>query len=228
MWIDNFRDDLRHLGFTKAAARAGYKLANRAVHWDILRLMELTTEGLNPKFLSFQTPGSHDGRFLSTREAEALSEQFGDVLTRNFVETALAKGDDVFAIFDGRTCAAFGWYSRRPTIIRDDLELHFDPIRVYMYHGYTRPEYRGERLHALGIARALTTYVEERGAKGMISITEGTNYRTYASSLRLGFAFRGTIYRVGLGRLSRIVQSRSCAAYGVRVTRISAVPKGPA
>jgi len=205
-----------------------YELRSGALHWDILRLMELTTEGLNPQFRSSETPGGYDGRFLSPREAAGLAEQFGAVLTHDFVETALAKGDEVFAILDGPTCAAFGWYSRRPTIIRDDLELHFDPIWVYMYHGYTRPEYRGKRLHALGIARALTAYGEERGAKGMISITEGTNYRTYASSLRLGFAFRGTIYRVGLGRLSRIAQSRSCDAYGVHVTRVAVVRKGRA
>jgi hypothetical protein len=155
-----------------------------------------------------------------------LPEQFGTVLTRAFVDTALAKGDDVFTIFDGATCAAFGWYSRRPTIIRDDLELRFDPRWVYMYHGYTRPEYRGERLHALGIARAVAACVEDPAVKGIISITEGANYRTYSSVSRLGFTFRGTIYRIGIGRLSIIGQSRSCDDYGVRVTTVK--PRKPA
>lgn len=226
MWIDNFRDDLKHLGFAKAGARAGYKLVNRAVHWDILRFMDLTTDSLDPRFVTPVLPGGYDGRFLSRAEASALPEQFGTVLTRAFVDTALAKGDDVFTIFDGATCAAFGWYSRRPTIIRDDLELRFDPRWVYMYHGYTRPEYRGERLHALGIARAVAACVEDPAVKGIISITEGANYRTYSSVSRLGFTFRGTIYRVGIGRLSIIGQSRWCDDYGVRVTTVK--PRKPA
>lgn len=225
MWIDNLRDNVKHLGYAKAGARAGYKLVNRAVHLDVLRFMDLTMEGLDPRFVAPVLPGGYEGRFLSRGEASALPEQFGAVLTRAFVDTALAKGDAGFAIFDGATCAAFGWYSRRPTIIRDDLEMRFDPSWVYMYHGYTRPEYRGDRLHALGIARALASYVEDPAVEGIISITERTNYRTYASALRLGFTFRGTICRVGVGRLSFIAQSRSCDAYGVRVTRVTA-PKG--
>jgi len=227
MWIDNFRDDVKHLGLAKAGARAGYKLVNRVVHWDILRFMDLTPESLDPRFVAPVLPGGYDGRFLSRAEASALPEQLGAVLTRGFVETALTKGDAVFAIFDGATCAAFGWYSRLPTIIRDNLEMRFDPRWVYRYNGYTRPEYRGERLHALGVARALAAYVEDPAVKGIISITEATNYRAHASVRRVGFAFRGTIYRVGIGRLSIIRQSRSCDAYGVRVNQVT-VPKGPA
>lgn len=223
MWIDNLRDDLRHHGVAKAVARAGYKLANRIGHLDMFRLVELTEASINPESLAHDSP--YACRFVEGDERYALSRQFGEVLTRRYVETAVCKGDDCFAVFDGSTCAAFGWYSRRPTVIRDTLVLHFDSDWTYMYHGYTRPEYRGQRLHALGITRAMKVFAE-RGLEGMISIAEATNYHTHRSSYRMGFVDRGIIWRVGFRNLSRIGQTRSCDAYGIRVESDPRVLKG--
>ena len=47
------------------------------------------------------------------------------------------------------------------------------------------------------------------------------NSAAYASMRRVGFVFRGTINRAGVGRLSITVQSWSCDAHGVRVTRVT-------
>jgi len=39
--------------------------------------------------------------------------------------------------------------------------LHFDQAWTYMYKGYTVPAYRGKRLHAVGMCRALRAFTEE-------------------------------------------------------------------
>lgn len=216
MLIDNFLSDVKHVGMAKATARAGYNAANLIGHLEILRLMEMTAESTNPECVSGATSERFDCRFATQEDLTAMPEQFGSVLTSDYVSSALGKGDECYAIFDGSTCAAFGWYSRRSTLIQSELTLHFDPEWVYMYHGYTRSEYRGDRLHALGIVRAMNTYAE-RGIKGMISLTEEVNYRAQRSAYRMGFVDRGRIWRIGIGRLSRIGQTSSCDAYGVQV-----------
>lgn len=221
MWIDNLRSDFEHLGVAKTVARAGYKLANRIGHLDLFRLMELNAERVHPDSVSAAACAHYDCRFASRDDLATMPAQFGPVLTSEYVAAALSGGDECFAIFDGPRCAAFGWYSRRPTIIRDTLVLHFDPAWIYMYHGYTAPDHRGRKLHALGIGRAMQAYAE-RGVKGMISIAEQVNYRTHNSAYRMGFVDRGAIWRIGVGSLSRIGQSRSCDAYGVRVKEAAA------
>jgi hypothetical protein len=216
MWIDNLRSDVKHHGVAKAAARVGYKLANRIGHLDILRLHELISERVNPASVSADACGSYDCRFASRDDLAMMSEQFGAILPPDYVATSHGKGDQCLAIFDGSTCAAFGWYSRCPTVIRDTLVLHFDAAWVYMYHGYTSPGYRGQRLHGLGIGKAMLAF-SERGIRGMISVVEEVNYRTHSSGYRLGFVDCGRIWRVGVGGRSYIGQSSSCDAYGVRV-----------
>ncbi len=187
--------------------------------------MELTAEGANPALASDEACGAYDCRFASRDDLVMMSSQFGPVLTSEYVATALDKRDDCFAVFDGPKCAAFGWYSRRPTVIRDDLVVHFDPEWIYMYHGYTPPEYRGQKLHGMGIVRAMYAYAE-RGARGMISIAEEVNYRTHNSAYRMGFVDCGKMWRVGVGKLSHIGQSSSCDAYRVRVEEDPAARAG--
>jgi hypothetical protein len=46
--------------------------------------------------------------------------------------------------------------------------LEFDKAYMYMYKGYTHPNYRGQRLHAIRMTWALLACLE-RGFTGLIS-----------------------------------------------------------
>src|SRR5699024_6299583 len=110
-----------------------------------------------------------------------------NALDASFLNEALAKGDRCYAILDGERLAAYGWYSRQPTRIDPpELLLGFDAGYVYMYKGLTRHEYRGQRLHAIGMNRALQHYLEQ-GAKGLVSYVESTNVDSLKSCFRLGY-----------------------------------------
>lgn len=63
---------------------------------------------------------------------------------------AQARGDQCYAIRDDNVLAAYGWYSFGYTPIGlPGLVLNFSP-----YKGFTDSRYRGQRLHAVGNARA--------------------------------------------------------------------------
>lgn len=225
-WIQNFQSDRKRFGTLKALARVSYKLANRVGRVDLLIFMEIREADIRIPEDSGGPP--LEARFVTPEEMPALCDQFGALLPRRFVDLAIAKGDDCFALFDGATCASFGWYSRRPTIIRGNLLLRFDPALIYMYHGYTRPAYRGRRLHAIGIGKRALLALQQPAIHGLVSITEKLNYSTHRSSYRLGFHDCGFLWRVAVGPFSRMGASRSCRRYGISIEEVAdpfAVPE---
>ena len=84
-----------------------------------------------------------------------LVEQPEYELSKRFLNHALSNGDEV-TVFFTLVLAAYSWYSNKATQINPaDLVLHFDDAYIYMYKGFTHPNYRGQRLYATGITRAL-------------------------------------------------------------------------
>jgi len=43
-------------------------------------------------------------------------------LSQGFLDAALSKGDEGYAIMDGARLAAYGWYARTPTSVSEHLE----------------------------------------------------------------------------------------------------------
>ena len=122
-------------------------------------------------------------------EPEQLHELAKDPaydFTEAFLSDALAKGDRCYGILDGDVLATYGWYSTNPTETSDDVTLHFNSDYVYMYKGYTLPQYRGRRLYAVAINRALSEYLA-RGYHGLVSYIESNNFSSLKSVRRLGY-----------------------------------------
>jgi hypothetical protein len=188
--IGRFRHKLEKLGPAKTLHLALVRLLNRISLFKVLRGILLLR--VDPNFLdcaTHLTPG-----FLDEEQLRRLARDPANELDASFLSEALAKGDRCYAILDGDKLAAYGWYSRRPTRIDPPaLLLGFDSRLVYMYKGLTRPEYRGQRLHAVGMNRALQHYLEH-GAKGIISYVESTNFDSLKSCYRLGYRHFGSIY----------------------------------
>jgi hypothetical protein len=92
-----------------------------------------------------------------------------------------------------------------------------------MYKGYTLPEYRGNRLHAVGMARALIASVSdlttrEGAIRGMISYVDSHNFASLTSCERLGYTVVGTMYVLGLTQRPLIWATGRCADYGLRLS----------
>jgi GNAT superfamily N-acetyltransferase len=153
----------------------------------------------HPAFLTLDS--KYQAGFLGTKDVWRYAADPQNDLDEESVRRALAAKDECFAIREGDRVAAYGWYSRAATShISDTLRLHFDPEWVYMYRGFTHPDYRGQRLHAIGMTMALERYLA-RGAKGFVSVVESDNKASLKSCYRMGYHDFGTIYEVRLARV---------------------------
>jgi hypothetical protein len=211
-----FRKDLEHLGPARALARAGYYAARRGASLLALDCMRMTADDVDEGLLGAELPFAC--RFLERDEVLARpSAELGLGDLRR--DDALRKGDRCLAILDGAAVASCGWYSHRPTRVVGDLVMRFDERYAYMYGGYTRDEYRGMRLHGIGLARALHAHVE-LGAPGLLTVVEWANFASRRSARRAGFRHLGWALGVGGGRRARTLTTGACAPYGMRLERV--------
>lgn len=177
----------------------------------------ITIDVPDPGFLS--NNNGYLCQFLDPERLMDLSKNQEYQLEREFLSEALSKGDDCFVILDGDRLANYGWYSNKPTKVSQELELRFDERYIYMYNGYTHPNYRGQRLHATGMTMALNHYLN-KGYKGIVSWVEANNFNSLRSCYRMGYRDFGEIYIVKLFHRRLILSSRGCRDYGFEVSAI--------
>jgi hypothetical protein len=189
------------------------RLLNCIVPFRILRGVHVK----HPDAAFLGCPPAYTAGFLAPGVLQGHAGDPATELSSTFVEDALRHGDECYAIRDGATLAAYGWYSTRPTPIGSpDLVLHFDEDYVYMYKGFTDHRYRGQRLHAIGMTRALQHY-RERGYKGIVSYVESTNFDSLKSCFRMGYEVFGSIYLLRLFGRHFAFASPGCDEFDFRV-----------
>ncbi|MHB2147441.1 GNAT family N-acetyltransferase [Calditrichota bacterium LG25] len=200
-----------------------YSLINKISFYKELQGMIVTMQTLNPKYLRGNPNYEH--RFLNADEVKKYAADPETQLTEKFLERAFKKGDRCFAILDGDFLASYGWYSTQPTPINQHLVLYFDPQWVYMYKGYTHPRYRGQRLHAVGMAKALKAVTGE-GFKGLISYVETNNFASLRSVYRMGYINIGKVKIFRIMGKYKIQSDKECAQYHFTVRPITNEQRG--
>lgn len=197
------------------------RLINRLFPFKILRGAHIAK--VDAAFIGY--PPHYTPSFLAPRALHDFAADPATEMSQGFVDDALRNGDECYAICDGKTLAAYGWYSTRPTPISpSDLVLHFAEGYVYMYKGFTETRYRGQRLHAIGKTRALQHYLES-GYRGIVSYVESTNFDSLKSNARMGARIFGSVYVLRIFGRNFAWASRGCDAFGFRVT--SKEPRAP-
>jgi hypothetical protein len=205
--------NLENFGVGQVLGDLALRATNRIVFVRFLRGM--TVESVDPQFLACDL--KYRCGFLGESELRALARNPEYEMPASFLEAALRKKDECYAILDGEVLASYGWYSNKPTVVDPpELVLHFDPAYMYMYKGFTLPAYRGQRLHAIGMTRALAEY-RARGYKGLISWVEWNNFASLRSTRRMGYQEFGTVSMIRM--FGRYVTSADagCQRYGFRV-----------
>ena len=210
MDITLIQSHLKNFGFWATLHDIGYRGLNRVLLFETLRAIWISYENLDKNFL--EAPPQFVGRFLTPPEIAALARNPESHVSEEFAQLALAKDDNCYAIFEGDILASFGWYSQQPTLYRPGLTLHFDPSAVYMYHGFTFPQYRGLRLHAVGMSRALKEYTD-RGCKGLVSVVQSNNLASLRSCYRMGYKDFGNLRVIGLFDHLWTFRSRGCKSF---------------
>jgi len=204
-----FRSQASSFGFWSALRAFAIRAIQRVIDFKVLRAMCITV--VAPGFL--ELPAGTSADFLDRETLRRMTAQTKYDLTAEFLDDALAKGDECYAVVDGAEPAAYGWYAHSPTRMSDGMLVQFDPAYVYMYKGLTLDAYRGRRLHAIGMTRALAAY-RARGFKGLVSYIESDNLNSLKSAYRTGYVDFGRVFIIRmLGRLMTF-RTPGCAAFG--------------
>lgn len=193
---------------------AGVRALDRLGQFQILK-------GMTVRVREVRDPGLFDAhgyqaRFADAEELPRLACDDAHQMPSEFLRVALARGDRCYALFDGPLLAAYGWYTDRPAPLDEHFTLHFDAGWTYMYKGYTLPAWRGKRLHAVGMCRALRALTDE-GKQGLISCVASNNFASLHSVTRMGYRIFGQACLMRVGGFSATWASAGCRAYGFRV-----------
>jgi hypothetical protein len=212
--VGYLRDHVGTYGARATLHELQTRLINQVVHFEILKGMTVRTRDVKDPSL-FEAPG-FDGRFVGEEQLRECAQDSANQMTPEFLRGALARGDRCYALFDGGTLAAYGWYSELPSALDEHFVLHFDPAWTYMYKGYTLPAYRGKRLHAVGMCCALRALTQE-GQEGLISCVASNNFPSLHSVTRMGYKIFGDVYMLRAGCSCFTYATRSCREYGFHV-----------
>ena len=211
MQIGYIRENVRRYGTGAALHDLVCRMVNKISHFYIVKGMTVRLQDVHDPGL-FEAK-EFDARFVGENELAKFAHEEAHDLSADFLREALARGDRCYALFDGEALAAYGWYSDIPTPIDANFVLHFDRAYTYMYKGYTVPAYRGKRLHAVGMCRALRAFTEE-GKKGLISIVLSNNFASLHSVVRMGYRIFGDAYVLRAGSHSFVYATKACRNYG--------------
>jgi hypothetical protein len=217
MNLDALDGSIRNFGFSKALVDIGIRAANRVIPFKVLKGVRIET--VDPAFL--ECDPKYRGLFLDEPLLRQFSTDPKNELKPEFLDDALAKGDECYGFVAGSDLAGYGWYSRKPTRLDlPGLQLHFSDQYVYMYKGFTAQSHRGQRLHAIGMTRALEAYLA-RGYRGIVSYVEWNNFSSLKSCYRMGYCDFGNIVIAGVGGGYAFHHDAGCRPYGFGVQRTS-------
>ncbi len=205
-------NDMRNFGLVRTVYDITFRAINQIAYFKILKGMKIDL--VNPRFI--EVDNRYCCCFLTADLLRDYSKQPEYEIAPEFLEQALSKGDQCFGIVDGDKLASYGWYSNKATIITDELSLHFNPQFIYMYKGFTHNDYRGQRLHAIGMNLALRAYLQQ-GFQGLVSYVESNNFSSLKSVYRMGYKDFGEIFIMKAADKYLIFPSPGCKQYGFEV-----------
>ena len=210
--LQKIRRKLARHGLWNSLQQLVLRLLRSTLQFRVLRGVHL--EQPDPAFLGCAS--RYTSGFQTVRTLRRFAVAPANELSHSFLREALRKGDACYALCEGPKLVSSGWYSTQPTTIESGLVLHFAPGYVYMYKGLTREAYRGQRLYAVGVTRALEHYLAQ-GARGFVSYVDAANLDSLKSCVRMGYRVFGSIYVLSLFGRHFVFSSRGCRAFGFRL-----------
>lgn len=200
---------------TKAAIRqVADRLGRAAIGLQVVEVVWLEPEGIK---VPLDVDPQFEFRFLKSDEVARFASDPANDLDAAMVDRAAAGRDLCFAALAGDHLAAYGWYALNEIEAEHNFGVAMSyPANVaYMYKGFTHPEFRGARLHGLGMGLALKN-LAQFGVNRLVSTVAWTNNASMQSCNRLGYQRLGRIVTVG-GTAFRVVQTpRAALALGVQ------------
>lgn len=198
---------------------------HRMHKWLGVRVFAIFRRSINPG--ENKLPPGYTFRFVSVEEFAEIAERSDLNVPANYLAAASARGDCGVVVFAGDDAVAYGWYSfSGPGPCGGNLLFHFEsPGEAYAYNAYTKPAYRGNRLHSL-MKAACDVHMEERGVTHTVGAIAAQNHASLKSGSRMkGIQIIGNIYILEVFGITLTYRTGDVAKHGIR---ISAAPKAAA
>lgn len=217
MNLQFYRDLVKQHGPAAAAGYLSYRAVNRLGDLRLLKALVITVDDVDKKFLSDPA----QGQFFDRATLKRLARDPDHHLTAEYIDEAMDNGERCYGFREGERLKSYGWYSTRPkalTELGEGLVMHFDPSYVYMYNGFTHPEHRGQRLHAIGMAKALEALTNE-GSKGLIAYVDATNFSSLKSCARMGYREIGYVMLASVAGRTASWATPGCNPYSFKIAQ---------
>jgi hypothetical protein len=217
MNLEYYRDSVARHGLPATLYHAAYRAVNHVTDVAVWNALAITPHTLDQSFLAGRDRAA--GRMLEAAAMRPYVMDRENLLTDRFIDDASARGDKCYALFDGDDLMSYGWYTTLPmrlTEVPGAPVLHFDPACAYNYNGYTRPEHRGRRLHAIGMAAALEE-LTEAGLSVLLAYVVSSNFASLKSCHRMGFETFGHLIMFQIGSRQVWHATAGCKKYDFHV-----------
>ncbi len=158
-----------------------------------------------------------DFRFLTPEEVRCFEDD-PDYELEASMAGQIERGSNLcFGVLSGGTLAAYGWYALGGVdgANASGVAMSFPSDVACMYKGFTHPNFRGRRLHALAMSLALRG-LAEYGVTKLVSLVESVNWASLRSCARLGYVDLGRRISLGWGRIRLVWVPEAAQQLGVR------------
>ncbi|MBI1312249.1 hypothetical protein GC176_13250 [bacterium] len=183
--------------------RAGKALYGR----QVMELLWLESSRVK---LSLEHDPKFEFRQLDTHEVAAYARDPANDLDAQMIDRAAGGRDLCFAWLCNGRLASYGWYAFDGIEAEHNagVALSYPSTVACMYKGFTHPDFRGARLHPIGMGLALQR-LRRFGVTSLISTVDWTNERSLKSCDRLGYERLGRFVTTGGNafRLQRFPQT---------------------
>jgi hypothetical protein len=163
----------RH-GVSKTAFHFFYRLINKLVTLKIFHCIVIKSNMANSNYSDSNNP------FKLTILESNFWDKFKNLdeykLNEEYLEKANGKNDLCFGFLDNGNIASYTWYAKDTSDMFDgELKIKFSDEYVLAHRTYTHPNYRGRRLHSLGIEQGLRL-LSKNNYKGILGVVEANNF----------------------------------------------------
>lgn len=212
MNIESVRRSFARFGWSRSLRAKGLEMLGRAADFHVFEVLLVERPTVDVTLPSRR----YTHGFLGEGAIRRFAEDPMVDTTPAFIDEALSRGDRCYAVLDGGVLASFRWFGRSLTPMEHGLSCHPGARRVYAYHGFTRPQYRGRHLHSIVAARALEVFRTE-GVEALVGVVDAANLASLRSNARLGARELGAYYALAAGHRTLLHVDASVVRRGVRI-----------
>jgi len=189
MKLEKLRSDIKRWGLARSLFSHIMRRADRylGIHVHVVRSTAMIE---NPHY-----PSIPSGVTLRLIPPDQLLIAISDpelLLTREFVQAALDRGDLAFGAFDGPTLVAYVWRTFTSAPHADNLWVRVNNPYCYAYNSFTLPGYRGQRIspavHLFSDAEMFRRGFENRAGFVALSNTASLAMGKHMGTKPIGYA----------------------------------------